>query len=177
MSEMTITEGLSNLNLIVKRMENNNQEIQRYSSLLSNEKPYFDTEAKQREELNKLIQSNHDLEKEYARIKSMVDFTNMVTMVNIDGEIRSIHGWLTVVRKTGKILIDTYRSLDETSAGQKQLRFRDSSGNTPTIIRLYDENTKRRGQKKWEDLIGGKQIISRLEVINATTPLKTCPVE
>ena len=177
MREMTITEGLSQLNLIIDRMEKNNKEIRTYSSLLSNEKPYFDTEAKQREELNKLIQSNHDLEKEYARIKSMIDFTNLVTMVNINGDIRSIHGWLTITRKTGKLLFDTYKSLDESTATQKQLRFKDSSGNFPNVIRLYDENTKRQGQKKWEDLTGGKQIISRLEVVNATTTLKICPVD
>jgi hypothetical protein len=40
---------------------------------------------------------------------------------------------------------------------------------------LYDENTKRNNLRKWEDLIAGKTIEGRLEVINATTKLMTPP--
>jgi hypothetical protein len=73
MTEITITEGLKKLKLIEKRMQKNCAEIVKYSSLLSNEKPIFETEIKQRDEVNKLIQSNNDLEKEYCKIKSMID--------------------------------------------------------------------------------------------------------
>jgi len=45
----------------------------------------------------------------------------------------------------------------------------------PTVIRLYDENDKRAGQRKWEDLTAGKTIEGRLEVVNATTQLLEPP--
>jgi len=177
MSEMTITEGLKKLKLLEKRMAKNCEEIERYSSLLSNEKPIFDTETKQKEEVRKLIQSNQDLEKEYCHIKAMVDYTNLMIIVKIDDEERTIHSWLTVLRKTGSQLIRTFSSLSDREASQRQTRFRDKDTNmTPTVIRLYDENDKRNGQRKWEDLTSGKTIEGRLEVINATTQLMEVPV-
>src|SRR3990172_7193359 len=125
METMTITEGLKKLKLIEKRMVRNCEEIIRYSSLLSNEKPYFDTEAKQREEVRQLVQANHDLEKEYCKIKAMVDYTNLVTIVQIDDEKRSINSWLVVLRRTGQNLIQTYKSLTTQQATANQMRFKD----------------------------------------------------
>ena len=173
--ELTITEGLKRLRLLDKRMAKNCEEIEKYSSLLSNEKAIFDTEAKQREEVAKLIQSNTDLEAEYCHIKAMVDYTNLVTMVVIEDEERSIHSWLTVLRKTGSRLIQTYKSLSTSEANRNQVRYRDKETLTPTVIRLYDENAKRAGQRKWEDLTAGKTIEGRLEVVNATTQLSEVP--
>ena len=169
--EITITEGLKKLRLLDKRMAKNCEEIEKYSSLLSNEKPIFDSEDKQRKEVSKLIQGNTDLEAEYCRIKAMVDYTNLVTMVVIEDEERTIHSWLTVLRKTGNRLIQTYKSLSTSEANRNQIRYRDKESLSPTVIRLYDENDKRAGQRKWEDLTAGKTIEGRLEVINATTQL------
>jgi len=176
MSEMTITEGLKKLKLLEKRMAKNCEEIERYSSLLSNEKPFFDTETKQKAEVSQLIQANQDLEKEYCRIKAMIDYTNLMVTVQIEDENRTIHSWLTVLRKTGRQLIKTYTSLSDREASSRQMRFRDKETNmTPTVIRLYDENDKRNGQRKWEDLTSGKTIEGRLEVVNATTNLMELP--
>jgi hypothetical protein len=176
MSEMTIVEGLKKLKRIERRMVRNNEEIQKYSSVLSTEKPIFDTEAKQREEVQKLIQSNHDLELEYCRIKARIDYTNLVIYVTIGGENRTIHSWLTLLRRTGGHLTNTYKSLSTKEAASRQGRYRDqSTGLQPQVIRLYDENLKRNGLRKWEDLISGKEIEGRLEVINATTELQIIP--
>lgn len=172
MSEMTIVEGLKKLKLIEKRMARNNDEIQKYSSILSNEKPVFESENKQRDEVKSLIQSNIDLEREYCKIKAMIDYTNLVTVVTIGDETRTIHGWLTLMRKTGGSMMMTYRSLSTKEAEGRQGRYRDhTTGQTPQVLRLYDENDKRNGLRKWEDLIAGKEIEGRLEVINATTQL------
>jgi hypothetical protein len=143
---------------------------------LSNEKPFFDTETKQKAEVAQLIQANQDLEKEYCRIKAMIDYTNLMVTVQIEDENRTIHSWLTVLRKTGRQLIKTYASLSDREASSRQMRFRDKETNmTPTVIRLYDENDKRNGQRKWEDLTSGKTIEGRLEVVNATTNLMELP--
>ena len=171
--EITITEGLKKLKLLSKRMTKNCEEIEKYSSLLSNEKPIFDTETKQRDEVAKLIQANTDLEKEYCRIKAMVDYTNLVTKVVIDNEERTIHSWLTVLRKTGNLMIQTFKSLSSSEAKRNQIRYRDKENSSPTVIRLYDENEKRAGQRKWEDLT--ETIEGRLEVVNATTMLVEPP--
>jgi 16S rRNA C1402 N4-methylase RsmH len=177
MSEMTITEGLKKLKLIEKRIQKNCAEIVKYSSLLSTERPIFETENKQREEVSKLIQANTDLELEYCRIKAMIDYTNLMIYVQIDDENRSIHDWLTLLRKTGKLLIQTYESLTDKDALTRitMRNLRDKETTNPTIVRLYDENTKRNNLRKWEDLIAGKTIEGRLEVINATTKLMTPP--
>jgi len=175
MSELTIVEGLKRLKLLEKRMTRNSEEIRRYSSLLSNEKPFFDTEEKQKREVKSLIQSNIDLETEYCKLKAMIDYTNLATKVVIEDEERTIHGWLTVLRKTGNFLAETYKSMNTHEASMRQQRFRTQEGTTPTIVRLYDENDKRNGQRKWEDLTKGKIIEGRLEVINATTTLVEPP--
>lgn len=172
---MTITEGLKKLRLIEKRILKNCTEIEKYSSLLSVEKPIFDTEAKQREEVASLIQANQDLEMEYCQLKARIDYTNLVTKVQIDDDTRTIHNWLIVLRKTGSLLIKTFNSLSTQEARRNQTRYSNSADKTPNVIRLYDENTKRKGQRKWEDLTSGKTIEGRLEVINATTELLDLP--
>ena len=174
-TELTITEGLKRLKLLQKRMVRNCEDIERYSSLLSNEKPAFDTEGKQRAEVASLIQANIDLEKEYCKLKAMIDYTNLVTIVQIDDEIRTVHSWLTLLRATGKNLINTYRSLSTKEAHTRLVRFASNKENSPTITQLYDENEKRTGLRKWEDLTSGKIIEGRLEVINATTKLLDPP--
>ena len=173
--EMTIIEGLKRLRLLDKRMAKNCEEIQKYSSLLSNEKPIFDSESNQREEVRKLIQANSDLEREYCSIKSRIDYTNLMTYVQIDDENRTIHSWLTVLRKTGQLLIKTYQSLSTHQGYKSQMQYRDKDSQIPSVIRLYDENDKRAGQRKWEDLTTGKTIEGRLEVVNATTELLMPP--
>lgn len=172
---MTIIEGLKRLKLLEKRMHRNCADITKYSSILSNEKPYFESEDQQRREVAQLIQANNDLETEYCRIKAMIDYTNLVTMVQIDDENRSIHSWLTLLRKTGGNLIQTYNSLTSREADSRKNRFRDHESKPPVVLRLYDENVKRDGQRKWEDLISGKIISGRLEVVNATTELVELP--
>ena len=168
----TIIEGLKRLRLIEKRMTKNCEEIKKYSSLLNNEKPIFDTEEKQKLEVKQLIQSNSDLETEYCKLKASIDYTNLVTNVQIEDENRTIHGWLTVLRKTGAQMIQTFRSLNTSEAQKNQSRFGRAEGiGSITFLRMYDENEKRAGQRKWEDLTAGKTIEGRLEVINATTDL------
>jgi hypothetical protein len=173
-TEMTITEGLKRLKLISKRMTKNCAEINKYASLLSNEKPFFESEDAQKREVASLIQANIDLEKEYCKIKAMVDYTNLITMVQIDDDSRSIHGWLNVVRKTGRHLIDTFNSLSTQSAMSRMARYMRDGDKSPHAVRLYDENEKRTGQRKWEDLTNG-EIEGRLEVVNATTKLVEPP--
>ncbi len=103
--------------------------------------------------------------------RSYRDAPEIDGMVVIDDEKRTIHSWLTVLRKTGSRLIQTYKSLSTSEASRSQIRYRDKESLTPTVIRLYDENDKRAGQRKWEDLTAGKTIEGRLEVVNATTQL------
>jgi len=166
---MTIIEGLKQLRLIEKRIEKNNTEIKKYSSLLSIEKPYFESEAAQKQDVVNLIKSNHDLATQYEKIKEQIELTNLVTKVEVNGEVKSISSWLSILRKTGKLLNATYSSLSGDAATSKMLKYREP-GTNPTVIRLYDENVKRTGQRKWEDLVNGT-IEGRLEVVNATTEL------
>jgi len=105
----------------------------------------------------------------------MIDYTNLVTVVQIEDEKRTIHSWLCILRKTGGLLIKTYKSLSTNEASRSQMRFRDKEGAQPMVIRLYDENDKRAGERKWEDLTSGKTIEGRLEVVNATTQLQEPP--
>jgi len=167
---MKIIEALKKLKVIEKRMEKNRQQITQYASMISTERPIFDTEEKQRKEVSSLIQSNTDLMKEYLDLKGKIEKTNITVKVEMGGVQYSISDLLLIKRKMAKVMMSTYEALN-TSAGQSRLR-QVSIGageRSPQVVQLYDEKDKIAGLDKWQDLY--HNIDSRLEVINATTDL------
>jgi len=74
------------------------------------------------------------------------------------------------------MMINTYNSLNDGQAKGRLSRLSigdTTSGQRPHVVRLYREEDKIEGLQKWQDL--EDNIESRLEVINATTPLMSLP--
>lgn len=173
--EMMVVEGMKTLRIIEKKMNENSSDIQRYASQVSTERPYFETEEKQKEAVKQLIQSNTDLFQRYLNLKSRIEHTNLMTMVDLDGEKRTISELLVIQRKLATMMFATYNALNDME-GQTRLRNTPSpqSGQSaPHVVRFYKEDDKRAGKRKWQDLMNN--ITTRLEVINATTPLLDLP--
>lgn len=174
----TIVEGMAELKLIQRKMTQQADRIHDYAAILSTEKPQMGTEEAQEKEIETLIQSNEDLVREWLGIKSRIEYTNLITDVTIDSVTRTISEWLSFKgRKSryglGRALLETYRALNDESAQRTRSRLETGKGSAPTIVRLYDENQKYNRMNKVSDLLD--KIDSKLEVVNAVTPLAELP--
>lgn len=172
--QMMIVEAMKTLRVIEKKINDNTADIQRYASQVSTERPYFETEDKQKLTIKELIQSNTDLFKRYLNLKSMIEYTNLMTKVELDGENYTLSELLVIQRKLAIMMFATYNALND-QEGNSRLRNTPSpqTGETPHVVRYYKEDDKRAGKRKWQDLMNN--ITTRLEVINATTPLLGLP--
>ena len=95
---MKLIEALKIQKRISSRIAKNCDLINKYSSRLSTEKSYFETDEEQKNEIEKLLQSNKDLVNRYLTIKKCIDYTNIVMSVDIDGKRYSIADLLNMKR-------------------------------------------------------------------------------
>lgn len=173
--DLMLVEGMKTLRVIEKKMTHNQGDIQRYASQVSTEKPYFETEEKQANEVKKLVQANTDLMSRYLNLKQRVEYTNLMTVVEMDGVKYTISELLIIQRKLASMMFSTFNALND-NEGNARLRHTpapQSGTAAPHVVRFYKEEEKRAGARKWQDLMNN--IITRLEVINATTPLLGLP--
>ena len=169
-----IVEGMKTLGVIEKKMSDNTRDIQRYASQVSTERPLFETEDKQKHAIKELTQSNVDLMKRYLNLKTRVEYSNLMTVVEMAGITYSISELLVIQRKLAAMMLGTYNALNDTE-GQSRLRLttQPQTGESPHVVRFFKEEDKREQQRVWQDLINN--ITIRLEVINATSPLLDLP--
>lgn len=173
--QMMVVEGMKTLRIIEKKMASNAADIQRYASQVNTERPLFETEDKQKQAIKELIQSNVDLMKRYLTLKTRIEYTNLMTVIDMDGDKYSISELLVIERKLAAMMFATYNSLND-KEGSSRLRSGYQpiqSGEQPHVVRFYKEEDKREQSRKWQDLMNN--ITVRLEVINATTPLLDLP--
>lgn len=167
-----LVEALKRLRVIEKKMVKQNPEnISRYSSMVSTEKPLFETEEKQRKAVSSLVQSSMDLLQEYLVLKKQIEETNLRTEVEMGGTKYTLSDLLIIKRKLAQIMISTFTSMNDTE-GQRRLSMARGSapeGKTPHVVRFYKEEDRNKGLNEWQDLYDN--IDSRLEVIVATTDL------
>jgi hypothetical protein len=166
-----LVEAMKRLRVIEKRIMANCTDITRYSSMISTERPQFESEEKQRSKVKSLVQANTDLVDEYLKLKKQIEFTNLMTVVEIGGTMYRISDLLVIKRKLAKMMQNTYAAMNTTEADMRMRNVRSPEGQTPTVQRLYSEEDRSKGLRKWQDLYDN--IDSRLEVINATTLLLT----
>jgi hypothetical protein len=167
---MKIIEGMKELKLIEKKINDNTGKIMTYSSTVSTERPFFENEKDQRKEVESLIQANTDLVMRYLKIKRMIEQTNLAVTAEFDGVKYSLADLLVLKRRLGDTLIRTYNAL---STNYADTRIRNApaeiDGKKAQVIRLYDENKKNENLSKLMEFTSN--IDARLEVINATTDL------
>lgn len=164
---MTITQALKKLKLLEKKMESNVQDIQKYSSILDSEIPYFGTVEEQKAAVQSLVQSNKDLFAEYLKTKSDIELTNNKTIVSTSMWNYSISWLILIKRGLWERLGRTYMAMNDSVAERKP-----KSNNTVTwvqtqVVRLYDEKQKNESISKLNDFMS--EIDWLLEVVNATT--------
>ena len=166
---MKIIEVMKDLKLIEKKMQANREKISKYSAIVSTERPTFPTENDQRKEVTSLIQANIDLTTEYIRKKCLINKTNDLVNVEIEGKNYTISELLLLKRKLANEMIQTYNSLSD---HQAQMRLRNApaiDGKPAQVVRMYEEKTRNEGMAFWQELY--HTIDSRLEVVNAMTDI------
>ena len=168
---MKLIEALKIQKRISSRIAKNCDLINKYSSRLSTEKSYFETDEEQKNEIEKLLQSNKDLVNRYLTIKKCIDYTNIVMSVDIDGKRYSIADLLNMKRNAIEYIRNGYTSLNDVETERRLSRLYSSNSKTDniTIERLYDEKMKNENLMYWNNLYD--TIDSRLEVINSVTDL------
>lgn len=163
---MTLIEALKKMNLLNKKMKRNAEDIQRYSSKLSNRKPLFDTEREQREAIKNLVQSTLDMAQEYSDLHARVNRTNMETEVLFQGQKWTIHEMILYNQRLADNIANCYSAMNSQEA-EKSMR---SYGSSDTTIELlFDEKQRAAGLAKWMDI--KEEINAKLEVVNATTDI------
>lgn len=165
---MKLIEAMKELKLIIKKMESNNEQVVKLSSLLSNEKPLVGSSIEdQKKEVNALIQSNEDLFDNYLKLKLLIEKTNTTTSVTINDKTLTITEWLTFRRNAS----DASRIylLVNTSAAQGRLSRINNWDKTIEVLPCFDEKIINTKKMEMIDILG--KIDWTLEVVNATTDL------
>lgn len=165
---MKIIEGLKKLKIILKKMDHNNRQITEYASKLSTEKPIFGSEQEQIKEVQSLVQSNMDLATEYLKIKKNIDYTNLTKTITICGQTKTVADFLILKRTIGRPIINTYKSLNDSSAATKQ-RLATTGDNKPIVERMFSEKEKNDALRANQDILD--EIDGKLEIFNATEDL------
>ena len=166
---MKIIEALKELKLIKKKMNGLMAEIERYSSRLSTEVPYFSSDEDQVKEVNSRIQSGEDLMKRFLNLHERIIQTNLTVKLEFGGKMYSIQELLDLRREIGSLMRGVYSSMNDRHAEQRRQQFRGQSESNMHIVRLYDEKTKNEKLRDWDDFLAS--IDARLEIVNATTDL------
>lgn len=170
---MKLIEALHELRILEKKMTRNNEYIGRYSSMVSTQVPAFNTQEEQREKVRSLLQENVDYAMRRILLKSQINYTNLMTWVNLGGKMWRLQNLLDFQRGVALEIRNTFASLSEHS-GQSQLRNAPTiEGRSPQVVRLYDENMKLTELDRWDTV--KEEIRTRLEVINAVTDLLELP--
>lgn len=177
---MKLIEALKNLKTIEKRIDKNCEQIKEYAAYVSGETPAFETEERQRQEVQSLVQANLDLEKEYIRLKRAIEHTNLLTKVVIGSKEYTISELITIKGATkgkagaGRFRLNTYNALHPQKALTRlQQVFNQRGGIDPTnpakVVPLYREEDKNKALRDWDEFLSA--IEGKLEVVNAETDL------
>ena len=169
---MKIIEALKRIKMLKKRMESNIQDIQKYSSGVSTERGYFESDEETTRVLQQLEQSTWDLWHEKIKLEQAIAITNIMTKIMVNGKEYTLHELLQLKRQDGSTLTHMYGAMNE-QAGQQRLRAAVQLATSDTapvhVVRFYDEKAKNEKLRALQDLI--HEADSRLEVVNATSQI------
>jgi len=170
---MTLIEAMKGLKHTERKMDSNKEKIQKYAATLDNERLPFETAENQAKEVQAFIQSCEDLDLYRRKLKECIEYTNLMTKVEIQGATYSISELLFILRKTADSMLSVYKCLNTDAARGRLRGFVIEGGKSIPITTHYKEVDKNEKLKKWQEL--KDTIESRLEVINATTQLLKLP--
>lgn len=102
MTKITITEALSEINLIKKKIEHKKTSMQNLFVTASHAKDPYAEEGGSAAFLKKEFQALTDLRTRFVKLRAAISVANMDTEVTINERTMSIHDWLTWKREIVK---------------------------------------------------------------------------
>jgi hypothetical protein len=174
MEKMTITEGLSELNLIKKKIKTKENAFLGNLILAEHVKDPYENEGGTPEHLKKEFQSLTDLRRRLVKIRSAIASANLENEITLGEMTFSIHDWLTWKREISKeetsfinsVVSGTKSTLDKI-AQQPQI-YKDSEEKTHLVKfkTCIDYPEFVRKQEKMQELF--ENLDGKLSLKNAT---------
>lgn len=176
MEKMTITEALSEVKLIVNKIQKKRATVLGNLTRYEHIKDPFTTEGGSQEAIKREVQSMTDLEKRLVRIRTSISRANASTDITIGEKTQSVADWLTWKREIAPTLkafvTQVHQSLkkqiDEHAARPQVIR--DSEKNQVAIATLVvnvDYEDALNVAQKIEDMY--ETLDGKLSLKNATT--------
>jgi len=172
---MKVTEALKDKKVNIKRVANITKQIQMYSSITSIEKPAFESEKRQREEVKSLVQSAIDLLNYRAKIKMLIDKSNVNTKIQIPkGIVTPAHELSIAEARMFQFMYNeyllVYNALNKNTSERKRNGVQITADGTKVYdIQLFDEMWKNNSIKDLE--MKYHHIDKHLDMLNVTTDL------
>ncbi len=174
MSQVTITEALSELNLIKKKIEKKQQTVLGSLTRVEHMPDPFEKVGGSKEYLAGEIQAIEALRKRYVKIRSAIAKVNTVTPITIGPETMTINEWLNWKREqatsalqfASSLATDTKKALDIQS--QRPSVFKDDAGNVKVVnvIANVDYPERLKAASDLDDMI--EKLDGQLSLKNAT---------
>ena len=171
---MKLIEALKELKHIDKKMAKNIELITKYSSQPSKEKPILKDEANQRATITSLVESNRCHEERRRWLKMRIEFTNLMTVVEIKGKKFTISELIQLKQRGGaEWIIKSFQAMNDLNYHGGRRVLVGQAVPDEEITRYYDEEFKQKQIEIWQDLVNA--IDGQLEVKTAMTELIELP--
>ena len=144
MTKITITEALSEVNLVKKKIVARTAEISPYVTRYSNITDPFEKSGGSSTKINADMQAIRDLSVRLQKLRHEISQANLTNTMTVEGETKSIHDWLTWKRE----VYDVQRTLLGNTITQVRQAHAKLSGQSPPAFR--DDKT---GEPKFASLI------------------------
>ena len=174
MEQMTITEALSEVNLVNKKLEHKKKNALTLLVKADHAPDPYANEGGTAEFLKREFQSIDDLHRRLIKIRSSISKANIENEITLGNRTQSIHDWLTWKREVSKpetsfinnVVNNTKSLLDENS---KQPRVYESADGKKELLKLTPNVDYASFVKKQEELATlFEQLDGKLSLKNAT---------
>lgn len=177
---MKLIEGMNTLKLTEKKLRQKTEFIQKYAARPSFREDAFNAKNPEQGEAKKVteaLQSANDLVVSHAKLKRDIDYTNLITMVEVAGKKYTIHELILHKRLLCKMKRNILTSLTDQTAQMEvnQLRMREGKESKISVQVYYNYDIQKR-EEELEDLNElESNIDSALQIANAKIELLEAP--
>jgi hypothetical protein len=177
---MKLIEAMNTLKLTDKKLRQKTEFLQKYAARPTFKDDVFNPKNPAEGEMKKVgeaKQAADDLIKQHAKLKRDIDYTNLVTYVEVVGKRYAIHELILQKRLLCKLKRNVLSSLNDNVAQMEvnQLRMRGDKESKVNVQVFYNYDI----QKKEEELDDLNElesnIDSALQIANAKIELVECP--
>lgn len=177
---MKLIEAMNTLKLTDKKLRQRTEFISKYAARPTIREDAFDAKNPQNGETKKVgeaKQAADDLIKQHAKLKRDIDYTNLVTLVEVAGKKYSIHELILQKRLLCKLKRNILNAMNDSTAQMEisQIRMRGDK-EAKLNVQVYYNYDLQKKEEEMDDLNTlESNIDSALQIANAKIELVECP--